>query len=355
MKILFYQLDSKYKNMESYKVGKYFGHPLFGATHFPKYGIDVVMWQDKHVAFFEKFRNRFKFDLRLVWHSIELLFTARKYDVLYGPYPKGLGLIMAFRSIGLFNKPIVIYSHQGIPNPKNPIKKALVKLAYAGSDKVLFFSQEHFENALREGLINPEKCYKINWGPDLAFYDRALAEMGTGSTDYFISTGKAQRDYDTLVNALGQTDAPAKIFVDTEELEKKYAGKASNVDIVYLPVSPTSPSILIKSLNNAIGMVICTKKARGLVGITNMYEAMAFSKPVVITRNSTIDFDASEEGIGITVDLYDEEGWKNAIEYLFNNPEKAKEMGRKGRELCEKRFNLDIFAGEVANILLEKK
>jgi glycosyltransferase involved in cell wall biosynthesis len=351
MKILFYQLDSKHDKLESYKAGKYFGHPLFGATHFPKYGIDVTMWQDKHVAFFAKAQKLIKIDLRMIWHPLTLLFYGRKFDMVYGPYPKGLGVLMVFRSLGLFNKPIVIFSHQGIPNPKNPVKRAAVKQVYKGIDKILFFSQLHFDEAVASRIADPAKFYKINWGPDLDFYDRSSAEMGTASRDYFISTGKAKRDYDTLVDAFAKTDAPLKLYVDTPGLEAQYKGKAANVEIVYQPVTATSPSVLIKSLNNAIALTICTKKARGLIGINNMYEAMALSKPVIITKNKAIDFDAGEEGIGLSVELDDVEGWKNAIDYLYNNPDKAIEMGKKGRELCEKKLNLDIFSAEVAEIL----
>ncbi|AYL97123.1 glycosyltransferase family 4 protein [Mucilaginibacter celer] len=351
MKILFYQLDSKYERLEAWKQGKYFGHPLFGATHFPKYGIDVVMSRNPYDGFYKKLKKIIKLDLRMVCHSLGMLFTARKYDAVYGPYPKGLGLLMFFRSIGLFNKPIVIFSHQGIPNPKGGLKKFLVKQAYKGTDKVLFFSQLHFDEARQTGICAPSKLFKINWGPDLEFYDRSVAAMPPAKTDFFISTGKAKRDYDTLVSAFAKTDVPLLLYVDTHELESTYAGKAPNVNVTYLPVTPTSPSILINSLNDAIALSICTKKAKGLIGITNMYEAMALNKPVIITKNPAIDIDVDKEGIGISIDLDDVEGWKRSIEYLYNNPEIAAEMGRKGRELCEKKLNLDIFSGEVVEIL----
>jgi glycosyltransferase involved in cell wall biosynthesis len=351
MKILFYQLDSKHEKLESWKRGVYFGHPLFGATHFPQHGIEVVMTKNPYDAFYLKIKKIIKVDPRKLFHSLGLLFTARKYDMVYAPYPAGLGLLLFFRGIGLFNKPIVIYSHPGIPRPKNMLKRFIMKRVYKGSDKVLFFSQWHLNEALKSGICDKERMFKINWGPDLEFYDRQLAQIGPGQANFFISTGKAKRDYETLVSAFEKTEAPLRLYVDTKELEEQYAGRAANIDVRFLQATSTSPGILAKSLNDAFAVTICTQKVTGLIGITNILESMALSKPIIISKNKAIDIDVEKEGIGITVDFYDAEGWRKAIEYLSDNPEIAAEMGRKGRALCEKKYNLDIFANEVINIL----
>ncbi len=351
MKILFYQLDSKYEKWQSWKLGKYFGHPLFGATHFDRYGIKVEMFKDSLKSLADSVKKTLHIDIRLFTHPIAILFGGRNYDAVYGPYPRGLGLLLVFRTLKLFNKPIVIYSHQGMPNPKNPLKRIGIRLAYAGVDRLLFFSQLHFDEALQSGLIAKKKMFKINWGPDMALYDNVIQEAKVISQDYFISSGKAKRDYDTLINAFSQTDIPLRLYVDDAKLESQLAGKNKNIDVRYLPVTSTSPHFIANELTKAIAVTICSQKARGLIGLTNMYEAMALSKPVIITKNKAIDIDVDKEGIGISVDLNDVEGWKKAISFFYSNPGQAQEYGRRGRLLCEQKFNLELFTEEVALIL----
>jgi hypothetical protein len=40
-------------------------------------------------------------------------------------------------------------------------------------------------------------------------------------------------------------------------------------------------------------------------------------------------------------------GWEKAINFLVNNPERAKEMGKKGQQLSRETYNYTAFSSEI--------
>ena len=51
------------------------------------------------------------------------------------------------------------------------------------------------------------------------------------------------------------------------------------------------------------------------------------------------------------MDYSDVEGLKQAIAYLNTHPEEARQMGRNGRNLAEREFNLEHYTNELSEIL----
>ena len=82
-----------------------------------------------------------------------------------------------------------------------------------------------------------------------------------------------------------------------------------------------------------------------------MVEAMALGIPILCTRNPQMPMDLEAEGCGIYMEPYDTAGWERAIQYIISHPEEAKEMGRKGRLLAEKYYNVEQCGREVAQLL----
>lgn len=84
--------------------------------------------------------------------------------------------------------------------------------------------------------------------------------------------------------------------------------------------------------------------------LTKFFEYMAAGVPVVCS-----DFDVwraliEDTACGITVDPYDVEGIRTAIEFLRGNPEEAVRMGSRGRDAVATRFNWAREAGRLAEL-----
>lgn len=78
------------------------------------------------------------------------------------------------------------------------------------------------------------------------------------------------------------------------------------------------------------------------------YEAMAAGLPIITTNRGGNAEVVKDFGNGIVLDAYDKpEAFANSISYLLDNPEEALNMGKKGRQLAEEKYNWERVAAEV--------
>ena len=73
-------------------------------------------------------------------------------------------------------------------------------------------------------------------------------------------------------------------------------------------------------------IVICCLDFPYTVGLTTLVEAFALGIPVICSRNPNFEIDIDKEGIGITVEYNDVQGWIDAIRYIADHPEKAPQI-----------------------------
>lgn len=197
----------------------------------------------------------------------------------------------------------------------------------------------------------------IHWGPDLPFYDHLLAEMPDRKPEGFISTGKENRDVDTLLQAFAATNEKLDLYIAVSCGNINYK---KIIDPYALPDSirihytdGVIPYELGKLVARKSCIVICCLDFPYTVGLTTLVEAFALGIPVICSRNPNFEIDIDKEGIGITVEYNDVQGWIDAIRYIADHPEEARRMGENARKLAEERFNLEIFSREIAESLLE--
>lgn len=62
-----------------------------------------------------------------------------------------------------------------------------------------------------------------------------------------------------------------------------------------------------------------------------IYEAMMLGKPIIVAKGTGVDKIVKKEKMGIVID-YTENSFKEAIDYILNNPNKIKEMGNNAKE-----------------------
>ena len=195
--IYFYHTRLTRESYEEWKEYKFPGHILYGLPLLENYGIRSVMHKCKY------FSGRLKL---MLYATKEILFCKEKYDVLYATSFRGIEPVIFLRALGLYRKPIVIWHHTAVVTNPKPWREQISRLFYKGIDQMFLFSRKLIQDSQKTRKAPSHKLKLIHWGPDLPFYDHLLAEMPDRKPEGFISTGKENRDVDTLLQAFAATN-----------------------------------------------------------------------------------------------------------------------------------------------------
>lgn len=78
---------------------------------------------------------------------------------------------------------------------------------------MFLFSRKLIQDSQKTRKAPSHKLKLIHWGPDLPFYDHLLAEMPDRKPEGFISTGKENRDVDTLLQSFSATNEELDLYI----------------------------------------------------------------------------------------------------------------------------------------------
>lgn len=283
-------------------------------------------------------------------HIKNNLLLIKSADGIVLPYMfiQPLFLFAILRLFGFFKRRrLVVICHKTLINDNKWIRRLFYKMIYRSVDCFLFHSVKNLEES-RDSIGRRQAKFML-WGENLAFIDKFFSVKDGG---YFLSTGRENRDFNTLVNAFLCTDPLLKIYTNKNNYSESYeflenVPQNRNIEVTFVNRSNSTTMTLAKKVAECFCVVIPINKnsINYCVGLTSIVEAMAFGKPIISTRNPYSPIDIEKEGIGLWVDT--KEDWVNAVSFLWSNSSLAKNMGRRGRLLAEKYYNIN----ETARIL----
>jgi glycosyltransferase involved in cell wall biosynthesis len=170
---------------------------------------------------------------------------------------------------------------------------------------------------------------------------------------FFLASGKTGRDYETLVKAANDIKAEIRIIGPRIQKPKELP---SNVNWIDTSSDPPDQAIDYPTLREwyAQCIAVCiplSGEADDTCGYTNMLEAMAMRKPVLMTRSGCLQINPETDGFGIQIKPRDAEGWTQAMNYLREDHEKALEMGNRGCEIVDQDFTIERFNQDVLEFI----
>jgi glycosyltransferase involved in cell wall biosynthesis len=181
------------------------------------------------------------------------------------------------------------------------------------------------------------------WGPDLTYQHYTP----TGD-DLVVCAGQTERDPATLLAALRGTGIAAKVYVAAE----RAPAADGPVEVVATQV-PGAPPIhyggALVDLRRASVVAIPLASTEHVLALSEIGDALALAKPIVMTRTGAIDFDPEAVGCGVSVAPGDIAGWRKALVRLAGNPDLRARLGRHGREWAERNHNADRFRAAVVD------
>lgn len=111
----------------------------------------------------------------------------------------------------------------------------------------------------------------------------------------------------------------------------------------------------VESIINVFDIgVLATNHLVHAEGISNaIMEYMALGKPVIATRGGGTSELVRDGSSGIVIKPGSQDQLVEAVIYLLDNPEKAKMMGRKGKEIVQREFGIETMVNSTVELYTE--
>jgi glycosyltransferase involved in cell wall biosynthesis len=202
--------------------------------------------------------------------------------------------------------------------------------------------------ALIERIRYPaERVYLIRHYVDQLFYRPRVIE-----TDMICAVGAEMRDYATLLEAIRGTGLRCHMATDHVRIPGRFR-ILNDRRVAIAAIGSRSDTSVTEGRMSLIELRNLYARSRFVVvpllpsdtdnGVTVILEAMAMGKPVICSRTLG-QVDVIQEGVtGLYVPIGDAPALRAAILSLWNEPERAAEMGRNARAYIEKYHTLEKF------------
>lgn len=279
----------------------------------------------------EAFRKRKSYDFIISWQQITGMFYS------------------FFKLITFSKRPQLIILKVDIVERKNIffnfIRKLVVKVVWKGADILGFYSKKQLQLIEKKYNMPSERAVVL---PFSLHTEKFQSSEKLDLDGYIFSMGISYRDYDTLFKAAENIDK--QFVVVTQDFVLERLKIPSNVK-VYTNTFGSKASNLMKK---ASCVVITMQDPESPSGNTTMFEAMCYGKPVIITRAITTEEYIEDRKDGLLIPWKDSNALTEAVNYIFENPERAKQIGNAARESIKNKYSLDIYASKVAKIVKDK-
>lgn len=282
--------------------------------------------KSKVAGWFARNTERFLGDpMQAIW----AVTGANRGSIVYAANPKTGTLIGCLKRLRLLRVPYVVLVHS------YPISR-WARWCLEAADSIMVFSSAIKDRMTADGF--PEGLVTVaNWGPDLDWQEYRQ-ETSDASTD-FISAGKTNRDYESI-RKLG-----ADGLLDGNVLDGRALVSYSNGKIQRTPGRPGYPEVMRLMASSSV-VYIPLRDPSMLSGLTELSDALALGKPLVMTRNDWMPIDIENLGIGVWLDDHKPETVLAAIEVASKIP-RERVVDVAGW------FNMKDFSGTLEGILDE--
>jgi len=319
---------------------------LYGYDYLKEHGMEVIPVSHYKKSLVSKTVNRIGC---LIWgghadYYLQILAmkaaSKNKVDVVYCHFLHITPLISFCRRSGLFKYPLVVVAHDAFSQKTTSFKN------WKGIDRILVLGERTLDLCKTKEDLSKINCDYIDWGADLELFDKYNMLMTEPSAlNSIVAPGVANRDYDTLVKAINDIEN-INLTVFSSKCELSFP--IPNNVFFYKNMDRYSIAKLLPYYYNSIATAIPLKlKLDFCNGSTVLMESMAMHKPVIVTASKVNFIDVKKEKIGLEVDYGDVNGWIEAILYLKEHPDEAKEMGERAYYLAKKRFKYNNFCKKL--------
>jgi len=192
---------------------------------------------------------------------------------------------------------------------------------------------------------------QLGWGADLSIYPQMPYDPQA-----FFSCGIALRDFKTLSLAAVKCNHPVKVVTSgdiegvswSSNVEAINSGKGWNFEKKRLSYRELLDNYYAKS---TASLLILKKDPTQYtaIGFTEVIEALAMGRPVIMTRTGALptQIDVEKEGCGLFVPPEDPDALAEAMNRIANDRALAQRMAERARQLAERYYNIERYAKDL--------
>ncbi len=281
----------------------------------------------------------------------EALFIHNRYDSILTHTEKvSFPLALILKWTGSRKPHIVVLSRITSVDRKASEKKIwFFKKIRNSVSRFLIWSSVQRKLAIEKLGAHPEKIVLLKRGVDQLFWSPREVK-----TDMICSAGMEARDFPTLVDALRGLDIPCHIAAGATRGDVfKTVQRLHQIEDMpeQVSIGLKKPADLRTLYARSRFTVVSLLPSDSDNGLTTILESMAMGKPVICTKSEG-QVDIIQDGVtGIYVPQGDSEAMRDAIQTLWDDPERCKKMGRAAREFIVKHHNLEQFVAAIKDEL----
>lgn len=319
---------------------------LYGMTELIEKGWSVDACDErltKLEAFFRK--HTFSF---INFATIIKCFNA---DILIVKDNFSLGLTICAH---LFRKKI-IYLDSLFYIPKNPIRRALIKINLMLAPTIVSYSKYQVDLWCKEFRINRKKFVILPYTIDVDFYTNGYKRSHKNidaEEPFILATGRdTGRDFKTLVHAANKLNLNLKLvtlpyLIPSEALTNPKIEILQYVSYEELFDLYAQASIVSVPLRAGIDYPS---------GIRAVLESMLLGKPTICTHTPILEeYIPTQSDALIYVKPEDEFGLTNALKKALENHDYNKKISINGQSLVRHSYGMDMFTKELEELIISR-
>lgn len=256
---------------------------------------------------------------------ISALRASRHGAIVYAADQRSPALVLALKRLGLVDLRIAVLVHHP---PVGWWERWVIRAA----DELMVLNVMT-QDSLRDLCSVPVTL--MFWGPDL--HSSVYIGDRDGSNVDFTAAGKTNRDYSTLRRVAAVDSLNGHVF-DGRQLitlcdghEVAVAGRADY---------PT----VIRAMRASAAVVVSLRNPEIMAGLTEVADAIALDRPVIVTASPAFPYDVSGSGAGTVVAADDTQGLSLALSRA-----RSGELG--GAGVLGETYNMDHFAKQLELIV----
>ena len=313
---------------ERIKQGVMPAHHLWGCVELVKLGYEVAIAEP--LRHFYLCRRPFPHDLRLLRLARTWL---RPGDIIYSGHTL-LYWLPLLKKLGALKCHLVSLTYAREDLDFSRVHSGIIALTPAAADKA-------------RKIAPKARIAHLSWGVDLAFFPSLPYRPS-----WFLACGRTRRDHRTVCTAATRSGAPLRVICPTLPAELAWPENAVLFTGGRTDDTVSYQELLHQYYLHCSGSLIVLQNDAGektAVGFTNLIEAMAMGRPVIVTKTGALpgELDVEKAGCGLFVPPDDPEALANAMEEISVDPARAAAMGASGRALVERRFNIVRYAEDL--------